>query len=200
MYSSYLESEGIPLPSHNVSHSGHVTLPDEVVAARGIAIEAAQNLRDLLLGPMEYVYAASLDVSLYNFETLGVVTLVDDWQFTKLLSLHFIYRYRLAELFPPDEERTFEEIAQKCGLDEGDTRRLLRLAMANHFFKEPRVGVVAHTAETKAIAETPFLTAWLGNQTEESWPAITRVCPRTNFCKVFADYLAGRCMCRVARI
>ena len=63
VYSDYLESQGAPLPSHDISNSGHVALPENVAAAKTAAIEATQNLRDHLLSPTEYVFAASIDVS-----------------------------------------------------------------------------------------------------------------------------------------
>ena len=56
-----------------------------------------------------------------------------------------------------------------------DTRRLLRTAMTHRIFKEPRKGIVTHTAISKAIAEQPLLRQYCGLITEETWLGTSRM-------------------------
>ncbi|KAF7508286.1 hypothetical protein GJ744_009431 [Endocarpon pusillum] len=47
--------------------------------------------------------------------------------------------------------------------------------MTFRIFREPREGVVAHTAASRVLAETPLLQQWVGQTCEDMWPAATRV-------------------------
>ena len=86
-----------------------------------------------------------------------------------------MYRFKIASAFGVGQSATFAEIAQTVGLNEEDTRRLLRAAMTHRIFREPRKGVVEHTAISKLIAETPLLQQYLGLASEESWLATSRL-------------------------
>lgn len=76
---------------------------------------------------------------------------------------------------PKEEETTFEKLAQGCGLDVNDMRRFLRVAIARHVFKEPRVGSIAHTAASRLLVDDAKLEAWILNIAQEFWPSLTRV-------------------------
>ena len=89
--------------------------------------------------------------------------------------MQYIYRYRIAHHVPTEEETTFENIARDCKLDFNDVRRFLRVAIARHVFKEPKVGSVAHTAASKLLVNNQMLEAWILNIAEEFWPSLTRV-------------------------
>lgn len=52
---------------------------------------------------------------------------------------------------------------------------MLRLAMTNHIFAEPKPGVVAHTAASQALALNPLLYAWAGFTVQEIWPGFLKV-------------------------
>ena len=97
-----------------------------------------------------------------------------------MLSLQFIQYNDIARIFAPGEQTTFKRIAEKCKLNEDDTRRMLRLAMTDHLFQEPKNGVVAHTAATQTLAANPLLGAWIGMTARENWPAMTRVSKGSN--------------------
>jgi hypothetical protein len=60
-------------------------------------------------------------------------------------------------------------------MDVSDTERLVRMAMTQRIFSEPRPGAVAHTAISRAIADTPLLNSYLGLLTEEIWLGSSRV-------------------------
>ena len=49
------------------------------------------------------------------------------------------------------------------------------MAMTYHLFKEPKAGVVAHTAATKALAQRPLLNQWVGMWLEEMGSTLSRV-------------------------
>ena len=93
------------------------------------------------------------------------------------MSLHGIYRYNIATSFGINEEATYPEIAQRCGMMVDDTRRLIRHAITNHIFRETCTGTIAHTALSKTIAENPLLHQWLGHACEEMWPAAPYLIP-----------------------
>lgn len=73
----------------------------------------------------------------------------------------------MASTFPVGEETTLETISQSCGLNVIDTRRILRHAMTNHIFCEPRPGIVAHTAASRLLAENVLIRDFVGIGTEE---------------------------------
>ena len=60
-------------------------------------------------------------------------------------------------------------------MNQDDTQRLLRHAMTYYIFREPREGIVAHTPASNVLAENPILRQWIGQATEDMWPAATRV-------------------------
>ena len=70
---------------------------------------------------------------------------------------------------------TYEQIAQKCGLAEDDTRRLLQHAVANHVFRESHNGAIAHNAISRVLAETPLVCAAVEQTCEDMWPSAMRM-------------------------
>lgn len=94
----------------------------------------------------------------------------------RLVSLHAIYKYKIAEVVPVGSETTFAEISAKCGLNEPDVRRILRHTMAHYIFREIRKGVVVHTAASRMLAEDSQMQAWTGVCVEEMWDSAANVC------------------------
>ena len=91
-----------------------------------------------------------------------------------LISLHVIAHFQIASSFPIHAESSFADVAQRCGLNEDETRRILRHAISNHIFTEPRAGVLAHTATSKALVQVPYLRGWLQQACDDMWPATSR--------------------------
>lgn len=91
-----------------------------------------------------------------------------------LVSLHAINKFKLYD-FPPGEERTFAQLASQSGADEDFVRRMIRYAKTSYIFKEPRSGIVAHTAASSALGIVPMLGQWLNSGSEEVHPAAIRV-------------------------
>ena len=87
------------------------------------------------------------------------------------ISLQAIYKFNIASRFAIDEQVSYAELAKRCGLNESDTKRLIRLAIAHRIFCEPQTDVVAHSAMSKLLAQVPALHQWNGYIVEEMWPA-----------------------------
>ena len=81
----------------------------------------------------------------------------------------------MAERLGPESRTTFRKIAEECHLDEDDTKRILRLAMTEHYFKELESGIVVHSAATQMLEVNPLLAAWVGLTTDENWPSMVYV-------------------------
>lgn len=92
-----------------------------------------------------------------------------------LISLYAAARFEIASKFPVGEEISFLEVAKQCGVDEEDMARILRHAVTNHIFAEPREGLIAHTSISKALVEVPMLREWIIFACEEMWPPATRI-------------------------
>lgn len=73
-----------------------------------------------------------------------------------------------------DEEISYRELAQRCGLGESDLKRMVRSAIAHDIFCETRRDIVAHRALSKIVAQAPRLRQWTGWVVEDLWPASTR--------------------------
>ncbi|KAF7865216.1 hypothetical protein EAF04_006193 [Stromatinia cepivora] len=97
------------------------------------------------------------------------------WDSLDTLSLRAIYHYDIAKSFPLSSTATFEEIAQKVGLDIVNVKRFMRHAMTNRIFQEVEPNVVAHTAASKLLAEDQPMKDWVGMCVEEIWPAVVSI-------------------------
>jgi hypothetical protein len=53
-------------------------------------------------------------------------------------------------------------------------KRLVRHAITNHIFREPRKGFVAHTRTSRILAEDEQLQAWVGLTVEDIWHPMAR--------------------------
>ena len=75
---------------------------------------------------------------------------------------------------------SFDEIAEKTGLEKKNVRRLLRHAMSMRILQEPEPEVVAHTSISKFLT-IPTINGWVGFEARDTWPATTRVssCKKT---------------------
>ncbi|KAL9082681.1 MAG: hypothetical protein Q9165_008822 [Trypethelium subeluteriae] len=153
---SYLESKGIPSPSYDINGPTEMAIPPhekDAFAAHTAALSATMELNNLLRGPKQILMSSS-------------GTLADG------ASLHGIHRFDIDKAFPVGQESTYEEISQKCGLNVIDVRRVLRHAMTNGIFSEPRPGVVAHTAASKLLSQNGIVRDFVGASSEESMPAM----------------------------
>jgi hypothetical protein len=79
----------------------------------------------------------------------------------------------VAEAVPIKQEISYADLSKKVGVDLTNLRRLVRHAMTNHIFREPKPGYVAHTSSSRLLAENLQIQAWTGFCLEDLWPPIT---------------------------
>lgn len=92
-------------------------------------------------------------------------------------SLEAISRYDIASKVPIGGEITFDELAKQCGLFETDLRRIVRFAIAyHHIFREPRKGVLAHSAASKWLVDNEGAHDGLGVMFDDCYQSFGRVC------------------------
>lgn len=70
-----------------------------------------------------------------------------------------------------DEELPFEELSRRCGLNIKDLQRILRYAMTNFIFSEPRPGIVRHTSVSQKLAQDGCFKDFIANVCEVRFPA-----------------------------
>ncbi|KAK4192539.1 S-adenosyl-L-methionine-dependent methyltransferase [Podospora australis] len=154
---AYMKKNNLPMPSFDVdAPADFPKLPEEIAQSRQEIISATKQLGLLAHGPRESL-------------RWGI------WEFLDVLALNAINHYDIAKLFPIDSTITLDELQTKTTLDPINLARLLRLAMTNGIFREPSPGVIAHTAASRALAEDTDLTAWIGFNGEDIFPAAAHV-------------------------
>ncbi|KAI2602759.1 S-adenosyl-L-methionine-dependent methyltransferase [Hypoxylon sp. NC1633] len=136
------------------SEDAFVSLPNEVSDDKDAILDAAAELYDLLLDPLELLY-----------RHVG---------HNNPVSLQAIARFNIASMVPLGGQATFAEISSQTGLDERHVRRLLRHATTMRVFCEPQPGVITHTKASKMLASSEG-NDWLRVGTEEMWPAATKM-------------------------
>lgn len=170
----YLEANGLPTPSFNADGPLGSQVPDdepEIEVARIAIVNDTRELRSLVLGPRDFLM--SHRVSKYP-KTVNPVLIMK--QHNGLLSQQAIVRFGLARTFPVGQESTFADIAKASGLYEPDVRQLLRHAMVENIFSEPRPGHVAHTSISRILAEDQALSDWVASSTDDLWQAAAQTC------------------------
>ena len=175
---------GHPPPSFDDIGSLKSDLPLEIAVARDSVIENTAELQALMLGPVGYLQQQMRQVS-FKISSVGnrchrltFQSITTFWPFTQSSGF---------TSFPTNEEVSYHQLSQKCGLSESLLKRLLRFAMTKHLFRETSAGLIAHTALSKYLAETPIMRAWVGVICDVSWPAATRVYTPTLGAKLYAD-------------
>ncbi|KAH9905813.1 S-adenosyl-L-methionine-dependent methyltransferase [Xylariomycetidae sp. FL2044] len=134
----------------------------DIETARQSVITDTLELNQLMRGPREHLFS---------------------YHPAHLLSQLAIVRFDLARLVPLDDgggggggEATFASLAAATGLGEAHLRRLLRHAISQRVFREPRPGVVSHTAASRLLAEDRDVADWVRWAADECWPAAYHAC------------------------
>ncbi|XDG07411.1 hypothetical protein ABKA04_007026 [Annulohypoxylon sp. FPYF3050] len=97
-----------------------------------------------------------------------------------LISLHFIQRFNIAIIVPPNSGISYSAIASSCGQLESTVQRILRHAIGLQIFREERPSdassdeILIHHTPASLLLRDPSFGAWMGATCEESWPAATR--------------------------
>ncbi|KAI0448092.1 S-adenosyl-L-methionine-dependent methyltransferase [Xylaria telfairii] len=155
----FLAAQSLPTPSFGPDAATSLFPPSttdgDILAARQAVLRDTLELRDLMLGPREHLFSA---------------------QPNQLLSRLAIVRFGLAHLVPINGEITFSELAAAAGLGEVPVRKLIRHAITQHIFHEPRPGVVAHSATSRLLAEDADVAAWVRWCADDCWLAAYHTC------------------------
>ncbi|KAI5920336.1 sterigmatocystin 8-O-methyltransferase [Camillea tinctor] len=147
-----LSAQGVASPSF--AEDNPQTLPADVSHLQDAVLDATAELHELLLDPLSLIF---------KFASIS-----------NLVSIDTICRYHVADVIPSGGQISFEDIAEKTGLDKQHVRRLLRHAMAMRILREPEPGMVAHTKASKFLA-VPYVNNWVNFECKDTWPATTRV-------------------------
>ncbi|KAK6541923.1 hypothetical protein TWF694_007698 [Orbilia ellipsospora] len=157
----YLESKGLPYPSFAADGPSNFPIPqtpetEEIHDARQALLTASKHIYDLATGPNEYLR-----------------WLV--WNYNDVSTLHVIVSFEIPKIVPLEGDISYAEIGEKCKVPELKIRQVLRLAMVNRLFYEPRHGYVAHTAASRLLREDPLMLNWVSYNTDDLAPASLKV-------------------------
>ncbi|CZR64269.1 related to sterigmatocystin 7-O-methyltransferase precursor [Phialocephala subalpina] len=147
----YLASKNLSAPS--LDADGLVELPispadKDAWTARSKLVAATKELQVLTVGPKE---------SLRHLA----------WDCVNNLSLRAIYHFDIAKAVPLSGDISHSDLAKITKVDPTNLRRLIRHAITNFIFREPRPGYVAHTSSSRLLAEDAQLQAWVGFFSED---------------------------------
>ncbi|OCK75619.1 O-methyltransferase [Lepidopterella palustris CBS 459.81] len=151
----YFAQNGLPGLSFDPNAPADFPVPNsnlEIQEARRKVVNATQELHDLMVGPRESIRWMA-------------------WSYNDNLSLHAVYHFNVAKAVPIDGEVSYTELAKATGVDENNLKRLIRHAMTNRIFKEPREGFVAHTAASRLLVDDPQMIDWVGLCSADFFPA-----------------------------
>ncbi|KAI0100071.1 putative O-methyltransferase [Nemania sp. FL0031] len=150
----YLAKNALPYPSFEPNSPTDLGLPPNLERLRIAALEATQELNDLLQGPRDLLF---------------------NHHHNQLVYLKFISEFGIANHVPVDGEITYGDLAAKIRVDEAALSRILRMAIANRVFREPRPGVVSHSSVSRQIADDPNMADWVSSNVNEMWPSAERL-------------------------
>ncbi|KAK5996560.1 Chlorophenol O-methyltransferase [Cladobotryum mycophilum] len=151
-----LRAKGLEAPSFHAGGLSDFPLLDneEANRARREIVALTKELHDLVLGPRE---------SLKNLA----------WDTVSYIPLQAICEFKIAEAVPTARCISYEDLSVEVRRLAGtavlpsDLRRLLRLAMANNIFQEPKAGFVAHNRTSLLLLEDESLASWVGMYTTD---------------------------------
>ncbi|KAF3180262.1 hypothetical protein TWF106_008673 [Orbilia oligospora] len=153
----YIESQGLPYPSFAADGPAKFPLPpvgstpevEKLHAARLQVLEASKSMLDLTAGPSEMLQ-----------------WLV--WGFNDTSTIHVIHHFKIAQHVPETGDISFTELSEKINVSSLKLRQILRYAMTNRIFCEPRQGYIGHTALSLLLRDEDSPEwAWIGYNTEE---------------------------------
>lgn len=75
---------------------------------------------------------------------------------------------------PLEGEISLKDLQAKTTLDAINLARIVRHAMTNYIFHEPKPGYIAHTAASRLLAEDKDLQDWIGFNSEDIFPSASK--------------------------
>ncbi|OOF90715.1 hypothetical protein ASPCADRAFT_211898 [Aspergillus carbonarius ITEM 5010] len=158
---AFLAANGHPQPSFDRdAPSAFPEAPAAIQAARQQILDACQTMYDALVGPAEHLRWMAC-------------------RYHDMSSLRWLYHFNIAAAIPLDRAVPYSEVATTANVDENRLKSVLRLAMTNRLFCEPRPGFVAHNAASALLVTSPALNDWVGYTTEETYPASVKLVEAT---------------------
>ncbi|KAI8946355.1 putative O-methyltransferase [Xylaria longipes] len=149
---NYLDQNGLPFPSFDTDGPITLNLSPQAEHARSTAIDALQELLDLLQGPITCM------IPKYNGTSLQIIS-----------------RHDIARKVPIEGTISFTELAEATDLHVNDLKRIMRYAMSFHrLFVEPQEGFIAHSAGSKKLATDEIVRAGLGQSFNEFYGSFAR--------------------------
>lgn len=77
-------------------------------------------------------------------------------------------------MIPPGGQISFQDIADKTGLEKREVRRLVTNATSMRIMKTTEPEMVAHTKVSKFMT-IPYIKSWIEFEGKDTWPAATKV-------------------------
>ncbi|KAI9832129.1 MAG: hypothetical protein M1819_004480 [Sarea resinae] len=154
----FIATNNLPQPSFAPDALATLPIPpsnDSLRESRQSLMQASQEIYQLAAGPAEHLHRLC-------------------WLHGDSLSVRALTHFRIPEAVPLDGELSFEQIARDCNVDLDRSRRVIRHAMTNNLFQEPRPGFVAHTAASALLVKDQGLRHWVHMNVAEIWPAMSR--------------------------
>lgn len=108
-----------------------------------------------------------------------------------------ISRFDLANKVPLNGEIAFTDLAATVGIHHAALTSILRFGIAHRVFKEPRPGVIAHSAASRQIAEDSRVASWVGANVDDMWPAAEKVVDALEKWPLAAE--ANQTVCQVSK-
>ncbi|KAM0811280.1 putative S-adenosyl-L-methionine-dependent methyltransferase [Seiridium cardinale] len=131
-----LKSAGLPPPYSAVGSPLALPFSPELDDTRDELVEALDELRALVLGPMGHLLMLMLPLPALN------------------ATFHALYRFRIPQNLDLQESVSYAVLAERCGLPEDDLRRFVRMAMTVRMFDEDAAtDHVRHTAASVKMVE-----------------------------------------------
>ncbi|KAJ4402466.1 hypothetical protein N0V91_007180 [Didymella pomorum] len=136
----FIRERGLPQPSFDHSYPPILKLSPEADAARQAALEAIDELRCHLLGPLGMIMSHTSEMS-------------------HLVSIHGLPHFKIPAALPPDGSAiSISDLATETGMHIDDTRTLVRHGSARYLIKSLPGDQVSHSAASKAMLSMPVLT------------------------------------------
>ncbi|KAK5111515.1 hypothetical protein LTR85_011863 [Meristemomyces frigidus] len=144
---------GLPHPSFDGKASLDVIYPPDIENCRGVLVEAAQELVELVQGPRQLVRSQIMSQNFIYYD--------------------FIQKFDIARKVSRHEEGevSYSDLAADTGLDISSLRRMLRFAIAHRVFVESRPDYVSHSAASGVLAEDDALRDWLDFMLVDALPS-----------------------------
>lgn len=170
--SDYLASNDLPQPSFDLD-APLSPVPREAIeieALRQAVLRDTSELRSLMLGPRDSLFSAGSMVKTLRslWKRIKADRLV---QQNVLLPQQAITRFGLARNLPVGQETTFAEMAELSGQTASNIRKVVRAGISQRIFREPRPGVIIHSAASRLLAEDPGVHDYVATVSDELWSA-----------------------------